>query len=124
MRRPRNVLPRLCARPRCCKRRREYAMHDLLISGGTVVAPQLSARLEVAVDGEIVVAVGDHGTLGPARRVIDADGCLVFPGGVDPHVHYSLERPGPSRVRSETQAFSHAAACGGTTTMIDFAIQE
>jgi dihydropyrimidinase len=56
-----------------------------------------------------------------AKTVLDATGCLVMPGGVDPHVHYSL---GFGPVRSESQDFSAAAAYGGTTTVVDFALQQ
>jgi dihydropyrimidinase len=98
-------------------------VHDLLIRGGTVVTPTASEERDVAVTGERVVAVEPPGMLDPggAKRVIDADGCVVMPGGVDPHVHYSLSF-GP--VTAEPQDHSHAAALGGTTTVIDFALQE
>jgi dihydropyrimidinase len=96
-------------------------MHDLLIRGGTVVTPSTAQPLDVAVDGETVVALERPGAVTEARRVIDADGCLVLPGGVDPHVHYNL---GFGPVTAESQEHSHAAALGGTTTVIDFALQE
>lgn len=63
-------------------------MHDLVIRGGTIIdgtgAPKRTG--DVAVDAGIITAVG--GKLGPAKRVIDADGCLVTPGFVDIHTHY------------------------------------
>lgn len=63
-------------------------MHDLVIRGGTVAdgtgAPTRTA--DVAIDGGIVVAVGDVDT--PGVREIDADGALVTPGWVDIHTHY------------------------------------
>ena len=97
-------------------------MHDLLVLGGTVVTDSIEEPLDVAVAGEQIVALEPPGTLGrEARRVIDASGRLVMPGGVDPHVHYSL---GFGAVSAESQDYSHAAACGGTTTVIDFALQE
>jgi dihydropyrimidinase len=97
-------------------------VHDLLIRGGTVVTAASTKQLDVAIDGERIAAIDAPAALGAeARRVIDASGCLVIPGGVDPHVHYSLAF-GP--VRAESQDYSHAAALGGTTTVIDFALQE
>jgi dihydropyrimidinase len=96
-------------------------VHDLLIRGGTVVTASAAEPLDVAVDGETIAALERPGALTEARRVIDADGSLVLPGGVDPHVHYSLSF-GP--VTAESQEYSHAAAVGGTTTVIDFALQE
>ena len=97
-------------------------MYDLLVRGGTVVTPSTTERLDLAVQGEHISAIGQPQVLGTeAKTVLDATGCLVMPGGVDPHVHYSLAF-GP--VRSESQDFSAAAAYGGTTTVIDFALQQ
>jgi dihydropyrimidinase len=96
-------------------------VHDLLVRGGTVVTASAAEQLDVAVDGETVAALERPGVVTEATRVIDADGCLVLPGGVDPHVHYNLSF-GP--VTAESQEYSHAAALGGTTTVIDFVLQE
>src|SRR4051812_799789 len=97
-------------------------MHDLLIAGGTVVTPGGSEPLDVAVDGERIAALAPHGELGrEARRVIDATGCLVIPGGVDPHVHYAMDFEGI--LTTEGPEFSAAAAYGGNTTVVDFAFQ-
>lgn len=95
---------------------------DLLVRGGTVVDAASSAVLDIAVAGERIVAVEPPGVLdADGRRVIDATNCLVLPGGVDPHVHYNLAF---GSVRSEPQRYSPAAAFGGTTTVVDFALQE
>ena len=68
-------------------------MHDLVITNGTVVdgtgAPAVAA--DVAVDGDRVVAVGPHGTVGNGRRTIDADGAIVTPGFVDIHTHLDAQ---------------------------------
>ena len=96
--------------------------YDLLVRGGTVATAESTERLDVAVNGEQIAAIGPAHVLGArAKTVIDATGCLVIPGGVDPHVHYNLAF-GP--VCSEPQTFSPAAAYGGTTTVIDFALQQ
>lgn len=98
-------------------------MIDLLILNGTVVSPTSEQRLDVAVEGERIAAVGAPGSLGTqARKVIDAGGCLVIPGGVDPHVHYAMNFE--SILVTEGQEYSPAAAFGGTTTVIDFAFQD
>jgi len=95
--------------------------YDLLVLGGTVVTPARTEVLDVAVEGERIAAVEPPGILGTeAAKVIDATGCYVIPGGVDPHVHYNLGFP---PVVSESQDYSPAAAYGGTTTLIDFALQ-
>ncbi|MBI5444222.1 MAG: dihydropyrimidinase [Deltaproteobacteria bacterium] len=78
---------------------------DLLASEGRIVA--LGAGLEKT-----------HGA-----RTIDATGCYVLPGGVDPHVHMELATPaGPSR--DDFESGSMAALAGGTTTMLDFVTPE
>ncbi len=98
-------------------------MYDLLVLNGTVVSPTESAELDVAVSGETIAAVGPRGTLGTeARQVVDADGCLVIPGGIDPHVHYAMNFE--HILLTEGPPFSFAAALGGNTTVIDFVFQE
>lgn len=96
-------------------------MHDLLVRGGTVVTATNTAVEDVAVRDEKIAALGPPGSLGDAATVIDADGCLVLPGGVDPHVHYGLDF---GVVKAEGQEYSPAAAYGGTTTVVDFALQQ
>lgn len=68
-------------------------MHDLLIKGGLVVdgtgAPGFEG--DVALAGDRVAAVGPPGSLGPARRELDARGRLVTPGFVDIHTHYDAQ---------------------------------
>jgi dihydropyrimidinase len=97
-------------------------MYDLLVTGGTVVTATITAALDVAVIGERITALGVPGSFGSdARRMVDASGCYVLPGGVDPHCHYRLEFEGI--LTTEGQEYSPAAAFGGTTTIIDFADQ-
>lgn len=97
-------------------------MHDLLIVDGTVVTPGATQALDVAVDGERIVALEPHGGLPrEARKVVDAAGCLVIPGGIDPHVHYAMNFEGI--LTTEGPEFSAAAAHGGNTMVIDFAFQ-
>ena len=64
-------------------------MLDIIIQGGEVVTPQGVIRCDVAIAGETIAALAAPGAL-PAQsagRVIDANGCIVMPGGIDPHVH-------------------------------------
>jgi dihydropyrimidinase len=90
---------------------------DLVIRGGEVVTLDGLQRVDVGVASEEIAAIGS-GLAG--RREIDATGCYVIPGGVDPHVHLQLVLGG--RVSSDSFASGTvAAACGGTTTVIDFA---
>jgi dihydropyrimidinase len=97
-------------------------MYDLVVHGGAVVSPSGVENLDIGVEGERIAAVVPVGALeSEGRTVIDATGCFVIPGGVDPHVHHSL---GFGAVRAEPQKYSPAAGFGGTTTIIDFAFQE
>jgi len=94
-------------------------MHDVLVINGTVVTEEGAREADVAVSGEQITAVDSPGALGvEAARVIDAEGLLVLPGGVDPHVHYDLEALG---AHSESADTSIGAMFGGNTTVIDFA---
>lgn len=74
---------------------------------------------DVLIEGETILAVGRG--LGPADRTIDAAGRYVFPGGVDEHTHFGLPVSGTISQPWETE--SVAAALGGTTTVVDFAMQ-
>jgi dihydropyrimidinase len=98
-------------------------MYDLLVHGGTVVTPGSSRQLDLAVSGGEIVAVEPHGDLShEARKVIDASGKIVMPGGVDPHTHYGIEFE--EILSAEPQEYTFAAAWGGTTTVCDFALQD
>ena len=102
----------------------------ILIKGGTVVTATGSSLADVLVDGETIAAVlapGDSalGTdlAASAERVIDATGKYVVPGGIDGHTH--MEMPFGGTVASDTfETGTRAAAWGGTTTIIDFAVQK
>lgn len=92
-----------------------------LIKNGRVVTATDDYVADVFTDGETVKTIG-KGLALQADRVIDATGKLVIPGGVDPHVH--MELPFGGTVSSDSfETGSRAAAVGGTTTIIDFAIQ-
>jgi dihydropyrimidinase len=95
-----------------------------LISGGTVVSPSGAERADVLVVGERIAAVvkPGFGVVGGAAQVIDATGKYVLPGGVDVHTH--MEMPFGGTHSSDTfETGTRAAAWGGTTTIIDFAVQ-
>jgi dihydropyrimidinase len=92
-----------------------------LIKNGRVVTASDGFHGDVFIDGETVAAVGRDLPM-KAERVIDAKGKLVIPGGIDPHVH--MELPFGGTVSSDSfETGTRAAAFGGTTSIIDFAIQ-
>ena len=96
-----------------------------LISGGTVVTASGTLDADVLVDGERIAAVlaRDPDAAAPAAdRVIDATGRYVLPGGIDVHTH--MEMPFGGTFSADTfETGTRAAAWGGTTTIVDFAVQ-
>ncbi len=89
-------------------------MPDLIIRGGTVVAPNGILEADIAIEGEHIVAVGP-GLSGAAKQV-DATGLTVFPGLIDVHVHFNE----PGRTDWEgARTGSSALAAGGGTMFID-----
>jgi dihydropyrimidinase len=101
-------------------------MFDLIIRSDRVVTPAGVAACDVATQDEKIAAVAASGTFGKdsAKRIIDATGKIVMPGGVDPHVHckwYSPQPDGSVVYTDGPDVVSRAALYGGTTTMIDFA---
>ena len=101
-------------------------MARTLIANGTVVSPTGRQLIDVLVDGEIIVALYAPGQVEAqgvtTDTLIDATGKYVIPGGVDVHTHMELPFGGTNA--SDTfETGSRAAAWGGVTTIIDFAVQ-
>jgi dihydropyrimidinase len=95
-----------------------------LIKGGTVVTATETMQADVLIDGEKVVAIAspEHHQWGASAEVVDATGKLVLPGGVDVHTHMELPFGGTFAC-DNFEIGTRAAAWGGTTTIIDFAVQ-
>ena len=101
-------------------------MLDLIIRGDRIVTPSGVGAFDIAIQGEKIAAVAASGTFPQesARRLIDATGKIVMPGGIDPHVHCKWYSPQPDGTIVHTDppsVVSRAALYGGTTTLIDFA---
>ncbi|XVS61409.1 dihydropyrimidinase [Actinosynnema sp. CA-299493] len=93
-----------------------------LIKGGTVVNATGSFAADVLVDGEKIAALLAPGFPVQADETIDAAGKYVIPGGIDGHTH--MEMPFGGTFSADTfETGTIAAAWGGTTTIIDFAVQ-
>ncbi len=104
-------------------------MLDLIVKGGTVVAPSGAGPMDVGIQGELIAAVASPGALDDigAADTIDATGMIVLPGGIEPHAHINVPVPdswagGDTGIFTQPpEAASRAAAFGGVTTYVDFA---
>jgi dihydropyrimidinase len=93
-----------------------------LIQNGTVVTSERSFPADVLIDGETIRDIAAGIPAAAVDRVIDASGMLLLPGGIDVHTH--LDMPfGGTTSSDDFETGTRAAAFGGTTTLIDFAIQ-
>ncbi|MSV27801.1 MAG: dihydropyrimidinase [Bryobacterales bacterium] len=93
-----------------------------LIANGTIVTAERTYRGDILVDGEKIADIADSFPGAVAGRVIDATGMLLMPGGIDVHTH--LDMPFGGTTSSDNfETGTRAAAFGGTTTLVDFAIQ-
>jgi len=100
--------------------------YDLVVLNGIVVTDQLEGEYDVAVKDGKIAAVEPRGSLSgrTSKKIIDAKGGYVMPGGVDAHVH--LEEPqlfGKGSTADTFETGTRSAICGGTTTIIAFAPQ-
>ena len=91
----------------------------LLIEGGTLVDRKGARRGDVLVDAERIVRVGEE-LDAPGSSRIDASGAYVLPGAIDVHTHLDLP-VGKLRSADDFESGTLAAACGGTTCILDFA---
>src|SRR5438874_6022815 len=93
----------------------------ILIRNGRVVTAVDDYKADVLIEGETVSVIGAKLEM-EADRVLDASGKLVIPGGIDPHTHMELPFGG-TQASDDFSTGTRAAAHGGTTTIIDFAVQ-
>ncbi len=92
-----------------------------LIKGGTIVNADATTAADVLVDGERIALIGESLDV-RADRTIDASGKWVIPGAIDVHTHMELPFGG-TFAKDTFETGTRAAAFGGTTTIIDFAVQ-
>src|SRR5205814_5443038 len=92
-----------------------------LISNGTIVNADATTRADVLVDGERIALIGENLQV-TADRTVDAGGKWVIPGAIDVHTHMELPFGG-TFAKDTFETGTRAAAFGGTTTIVDFAVQ-
>src|SRR5690348_12463053 len=93
-----------------------------LIKNGHVVTAVDSYTADVLIDGTQIAMIGKDLQGVAVDRTIEATGKLVIPGGIDPHTHMDLPFGGTS-ASDDFETGTRAAAFGGTTAIIDFAVQ-
>lgn len=90
----------------------------VLIKNGTVVNADGRARQDLLIENGLVSQLADNITVEQPCETIDASGCYVMPGGVDVHTHFNIDT-GLARSCDDFFTGTRAAACGGTTTIVD-----
>lgn len=96
-------------------------MSRKIVRGGTLVTAADTAKGDVLIDGERIAGLGDFQHID--AEIIDAEGCLVFPGCIDSHTH--LAQPvADGFTADDFDSGTQAAAAGGITCIIDFVIQQ
>ena len=95
---------------------------DTIIKNGSVVTATDTYTADVAITGGRIAAIGADMPSQNASKIIDASGKLVLPGGIDVHTHLDMPFGGTTSA-DDFETGTRAAAFGGTTTLIDFAIQ-
>ena len=95
---------------------------SLLIKNGRIVTADTDQVADIFIEGEKIKVIGKDLQMN-ADETINADGMLVFPGGIDPHVH--LDMPFMGTFSSDSyETGTRAALFGGTTMVIDFILQK
>ena len=94
----------------------------ILIRGGTLVTPDGCFPGDVAVEDQAIVAVGAGLRMTDPFSVLDARGCIVLPGLIDCHTHIKLDT-GIFQTADDWAIGTRTAACGGITTVVDYATQ-
>lgn len=96
---------------------------DLIIKNGTIINANETIRADVAVKDGKIVSIAENISITDCENVIDACGMLVLPGAIDAHTHLAM--PFGGTISSDDYfAGTRAAACGGTTTVFDFVLQD
>lgn len=99
------------------------ANQRLIVRGGQVVTPTEVVRADLLIENERIIGLIAPGTdVWSGAQEIDAAGCYVFPGVIDPHTHIQLDT-GVYHTADNWEIGTRTAAFGGVTTVVDFATQ-
>ncbi|CDZ63194.1 Dihydropyrimidinase [Neorhizobium galegae bv. orientalis] len=91
-----------------------------VIKGGTIVTADLTYKADVKIDGGKIIEIGPNLV---GDTTLDAAGCYVMPGGIDPHVHLEMPFMGTYSA-DDFESGTRAALAGGTTMVVDFCLPE
>ena len=91
-----------------------------LVKNGMIVSPEDTYESDVLIEDGVIECIGKNleAKFGDADKVIDAKGKYVLPGGIDVHTHMDID-VGIARAVDDFYTGTVAAACGGTTTIVD-----
>ena len=89
-----------------------------VIKGGTIVTADLTYKADVKIEGGVIVEIGPDLS---GDTVLDATGCYVMPGGIDPHVHLEMPFMGTYSA-DDFESGTRAGLAGGTTMVVDFCL--
>ena len=89
-----------------------------VIKNGTVVTADLTYKADVRIEGDIIVEIGPNLS---GDEVLDATGCYIMPGGIDPHTHLEMPFMGTYSA-DDFESGTRAALSGGTTMVVDFCL--
>lgn len=93
---------------------------SILIQNGTLVLPEGPVQADLRMDGGKITQIGPNLPAGDSQ-VVDAAGKLVFPGFIDTHTHFEMNKGLLNETADDWRTGSMAALAGGTTTVLDFA---
>lgn len=93
---------------------------SILIKNGVLICPEGPRRADLRAEGDKIVQIGAGLPAGDSRTV-DATGKLVFPGFIDTHTHFEMNKGLPNETADDWATGTLAALAGGTTTVLDFA---
>jgi dihydropyrimidinase len=96
--------------------------YDIILRGGTIATAADTTACDVGIRGGKVVALGHD--LGAARDIVDAQGKLILPGGIDSHVHLSQPAGPGITMADDFESGTRSAAFGGNTVVMPFALQQ